>query len=106
MPAWFDQNDAEATEGFKPSCCEGPACIDAAGANERSAQPCGCDPGCRPKPYVCQEHLVREEALDILEAIIYASDGCVGHRDCNHSMLPWQRARAILSVHRWNGEGL
>jgi hypothetical protein len=23
-----------------------------------SAQPCGCDPGCKPKPYVCEEHRV------------------------------------------------
>lgn len=37
------------------------------------------------------------EALDILEAIIWASDGCIGHRECNHSMEPWQRARALLA---------
>lgn len=37
------------------------------------------------------------EAVDILEAIIWASDGCVGHRDCAHSMEPWQRARALLA---------
>lgn len=36
------------------------------------------------------------EAVDILEAIIFASDGCVGHRNCAHSMEPWQRARALL----------
>lgn len=36
------------------------------------------------------------EAVEILEAIIYASDGCVGHRQCAHSMEPWQRARALL----------
>lgn len=47
------------------------------------------------------------EAVDILEAIIYASDGCRGHRDCAHSMEPWQRARALLKG-KWdayeNGE--
>lgn len=36
------------------------------------------------------------EAVDILWAIIYASDGCVGHRHCAHSMEPWQRARDLL----------
>lgn len=36
------------------------------------------------------------EAVDILEAIIFASDGCQGHRNCAHSMEPWQRARALL----------
>lgn len=36
------------------------------------------------------------EAVDILEAIIWASDGCVGHKHCAHSMEPWQRARALL----------
>lgn len=36
------------------------------------------------------------EAVDILEAIIWASDGCVGHKNCAHSMEPWQRARALL----------
>lgn len=36
------------------------------------------------------------EAVAALEAIIFASDGCQGHRDCNHSMEPWQRARAVL----------
>ena len=37
------------------------------------------------------------EAVDILEAIIWASDGCRGHRDCMHTMEPWQRARAWLA---------
>lgn len=32
----------------------------------------------------------------VLEAIIFASDQCKGHRDCGHSMEPWQRARALL----------
>lgn len=41
------------------------------------------------------------EAVDILEAIIFASDGCRGHRECAHSMEPWQRARALL-YEKWN----
>jgi hypothetical protein len=36
------------------------------------------------------------EAHDIIRAIIYASDGCHGHRGCEHSMEPWQRARALV----------
>lgn len=36
------------------------------------------------------------EALECLREIIYASDGCVGHRQCAHSMEPWQRARKLL----------
>lgn len=43
------------------------------------------------------------EAVDILESIIFASDGCVGHRECAHSMEPWQRARALLEG-KWHAE--
>lgn len=43
------------------------------------------------------------EAIDILEAIIWASDGCVWHRDCVHSMEPWQRARALLNG-KWDAD--
>ncbi len=43
------------------------------------------------------------EALDILESIIFASDGCMGHRQCAHSMEPWQRARALLDG-KWKAE--
>jgi hypothetical protein len=35
---------------------------------------------------------------EILTAIIYASDGCVGHKDCNHSIKPWKDARAHLGM--------
>ena len=43
------------------------------------------------------------EAVDILESIIFASDGCQGHRNCAHSMEPWQRARALLQG-KWEAE--
>jgi hypothetical protein len=36
------------------------------------------------------------DALEALRDIIYASDGCHGHRGCAHSMEPWQRARRLL----------
>lgn len=29
-------------------------------------------------------------------AILYASDQCVGHRDCGHSMDPWKNARKLV----------
>ena len=34
---------------------------------------------------------------ELLEAIIYASDGCRGHAGCNHSMEPWRLARLALA---------
>lgn len=43
------------------------------------------------------------EAVEILEAIIFASDGCWGHRHCVHSMEPWQRARALLQG-KWEAD--
>lgn len=43
------------------------------------------------------------EAVDILEAIIFASDGCAGHKYCAHSMEPWQRARALLQG-KWESD--
>ncbi len=43
------------------------------------------------------------EAIDILEAIIWVSDGCIGHRQCLHSMTPWERARALLAP-KWEAE--
>ncbi len=43
------------------------------------------------------------EAVNILEDIIFASDGCIGHRQCAHSMEPWQRARDLLQG-KWESE--
>ncbi len=43
------------------------------------------------------------EAVEILEAIIFASDGCMGNRECVHSMEPWQRARALLEG-KWEAD--
>lgn len=31
--------------------------------NEQSAQPCGCDPGCKPVPYYCERHREVAEAV-------------------------------------------
>lgn len=30
--------------------------------------------------------------------IVYASDQCLGHRNCGHSMKPWQHMRAALTT--------
>ena len=43
------------------------------------------------------------EAVEILEDIIFASDGCRGHRDCAHSMEAWQRARGLLQG-KWEAD--
>jgi hypothetical protein len=43
------------------------------------------------------------EAIDILEAIIWASDLCMGHSQCVHSMEPWKRARALL-YEKWEAD--
>lgn len=42
----------------------------------------------------------------ILTAIIYASDGCVGHRDCNHSVKPWKDARHALWPDTYDERGV
>ena len=44
----------------------------------------------------CPMHFAAPELLTALEAIINASDGCVGHRNCNHGMEPWTLARAAI----------
>ena len=43
-----------------------------------------------------QSRRIHDDPVDILRAIIYASDGCHGHHGCNHSMEPWQRARRLI----------
>lgn len=42
---------ANLNDPFGPSCCDGGACSTA-----ESAQPCGCDMGCKPKPHYCEQH--------------------------------------------------
>jgi hypothetical protein len=44
------------------------------------------------------ERATSERRREALEAIIYASDGCQGHAGCNHSMEPWQKARALVAA--------
>lgn len=46
--------------------------------------------------------LERDEYRRCLLDIIYSSDGCVGHKDCNHSIEPWKRARKLTGT--WNRE--
>ena len=42
------------------------------------------------------ERIIELEAA--LTAIIYASHGCLGHRGCDHSTEPWQRARRLIKM--------
>jgi hypothetical protein len=37
------------------------------------------------------------EMLEALRAIIYASDKCQGHRNCDHNMTGWTLGRAVLA---------
>lgn len=47
----------------------------------------------------CAELMKENESMrKVLIQIIYASDGCVGHRDCNHSIQPWKDARKLLGL--------
>lgn len=46
-------------EVFNESCCDGGECSP----NDNSARPCGCDPGLKPKPWVCQRHQIELEML-------------------------------------------
>jgi hypothetical protein len=38
------------------------------------------------------------EAVGLIEGLVYASDRCMGHRGCGHSMEPWGKARAFLAT--------
>ena len=75
-----------------PGMCCG-ACAQAIEAAERNLR-------------ICQAALrgAKEEAerdarvlRGALRDIIYASDRCLGHRGCSHSMEPWKRARAFIA---------
>lgn len=46
---------------------------------------------------VAEVRRLRETEKAALE-VIYASDGCQGHRGCNHSMDPWRHLRAALGM--------
>ncbi len=53
---------ADLTKPFSESCCDGGICD----ITKDSCQPCGCDPGCKPKPYVCARHQAEKEAYEHL----------------------------------------
>lgn len=48
---------ADLKNPFGESCCDGGSC----NTEPLSTQYCGCDPGCKPKPYLCERH--RYEAM-------------------------------------------
>lgn len=59
------------TEVFNESCCDG------GGTNcHESAQPCGCDMGCKPKPHYCERHEA-ERKLAEAEAYIANLEGVI-----------------------------
>lgn len=48
-------------EPFRESCCDGGSCT-----NMQSAQPCGCDAGCKPEPHVCEWH-IKERKQEVMK---------------------------------------
>lgn len=52
---------ADLTKPFSESCCDGGACN-----NDMSAQSCGCDPGLKPKPWVCERHKLEAYIKELL----------------------------------------
>lgn len=59
--------------------------------------PCTCAPLHITQSYR-QLYEANREMREALEAIIYASDQCQGHRLCGHDMEPWKKARALLTA--------
>lgn len=58
------------TEVFNESCCDGGACS----IEPQSAQYCGCDAGCKPKPFVCERHQYEARIKELEEAIKRCED--------------------------------
>ena len=62
------------------------------------------DPQCLESGCEFDEMAARITTLrDALLAILYASDQCVGHRACGHSMQPWKNARRLLGAETEEG---
>lgn len=64
MPCWFDQDEDEPDDRVI-------AALEKGGYIERvvlSAQPCGCDPGCKPEPHYCERHEEIEQVRRVLNA--------------------------------------
>lgn len=66
---------ADLKDPFGPSCCDGGSGSD----SHQSAQHCGCDMGCKPKPWYCRQHAwleqVREEIREELERQLKIKNG-------------------------------
>lgn len=43
----------------------------------------------------------RDQLRAVIRSFVYASDGCKGHAECDHSMEPWQNARILIE--KWDG---
>ena len=63
-------------EVFNESCCDG-----GAECNTNSAQPCGCDPGCKPKPYFCGQHLTELHELILKDSIVLREEWNLAPRE-------------------------
>lgn len=61
---------------FRESCCDGGEC----NTGDMSAKTCGCDPGCKPRPYFCALHRV--------DAALATPQSKVGRDDANPPK-PW-----------------
>lgn len=70
-------------EPFRESCCDGGAQKD----NENSAQPCGCDSGCKPRPHLCNWHWEQQANLEKDQAYKRAQKAreavAAANMDCN-----------------------
>lgn len=55
---------------FGESCCDGGECN-----TRQSAQPCGCDPGCKPKPHICERHQMEAEIQRKMKELMNGTEG-------------------------------
>jgi|ERR1700721_31351 len=65
----------------------------------------GVDPmrGTYPNESLARVLAAAPKMLEALYAIIYASDKCQGHRNCDHDMTGWELARAVIAQVESNG---
>lgn len=67
-------------------------------ANDNSAQPCGCDPGCQPKPHWCEWHALQRaewaERHQFMRDMMEKEEAALASRDCYEGNL--SPARSIL----------
>lgn len=84
---------ADLKHPFAESCCDGGACSTA-----ESAQPCGCDTGCKPKPHYCADHQYKRAIPLLQEAIEMADDRAdvIDGEDGHPRPDSWMRMLTLL----------